>query len=88
MQGRLAVIVNEFDLPIHADGAENAAGDRIEKGFGQFPVIPGGDSGGIVRLGGGPQRASATRSSSRLRMSVSVWSTTVAYRFSLSVVSA
>jgi hypothetical protein len=51
------VIVNKLDLPIDADGAEDAPGDRIEKGFGQFPIIPGGDSGGIVRLGGGPQRA-------------------------------
>jgi hypothetical protein len=38
-QGRRVVIVDKLDLPIDANGTEDTPGDRIEKGFGQFPII-------------------------------------------------
>jgi hypothetical protein len=38
-QGRRVVLVDKLDLPIDANGTEDTPGDRIEKGFGQFPII-------------------------------------------------
>jgi hypothetical protein len=46
--------VNEFDMPVHTNGAEDTAGDRIEEGFGQFAVMPVGNARRIDRIGLGP----------------------------------
>src|SRR5205823_12460616 len=54
--GRVEIRVNELDGLVHALGREDAASQRIEKAFRNFPAIRLRDQRGIGRLGRSPDR--------------------------------
>src|SRR5215471_361091 len=55
--GRVEIRIDEFYRLVHAFGREDAAGQRIEEAFRDFPAIGLRDQCGIGSLGGAPDRA-------------------------------